>query len=408
MKLSVSSETGRLQGVIVHTPGHEVSLVNPELKDELLFDDIVFEEDARREHLDMLEIFKAAMPDDGKIYEITDLILDCFHIDQQEARFFFIEQLIRRFPQGNLHTVKEKLLSLPPEELLRFAIEGTTTDNNFVLNPTPNLLFTRDLAAVVNDNILLSRPAKIARIREFLLLETLVRYHPLLEELKPNIVTIAEQETIEGGDVLVASEDLVLIGMSERTSFSGLMAAAEGLLAKGVQTVLAVDIPKQRSSMHLDTIFTFASKDECLVFPPAITERKKNVVKLSRQNDAINAEVMTSLKDALEECVGHSFTFINCGGENRTNQFREQWTDGANVFALAPGVVVGYERNTNTFNALQDHGYEVVNQFDFIDEYKNKPFNPGGNKIAIGFEGNELCRGRGGARCMTFPISRQS
>lgn len=408
MKLSVTSETNRLQGVIVHTPGHEVSLVNPELKDELLFDDIVFEEDARREHLNMLEIFKAAMPEDGAIYEITDLVLDCFQIDNEEARHFFIEELIRRYPQGNLHTVKPRLLALPPDELLRFAIEGTTTDHDFVLNPTPNLLFTRDLAAVVNDNILLSRPAKVARIREFLLLEMLVRYHPLLEELKPNMVSIAEQETVEGGDVLVASEDLVLIGMSERTSFSGLMTAAEGLLNKGVGTVLAVDIPKQRSSMHLDTIFTFASPDECLVFPPAITERKKNVVKLSRENGAIHSRVMDSLKDALEECMGHPFTFINCGGEERTNQFREQWTDGANVFALAPGVIVGYERNTNTFNALKDQGYEVVKQFDFIDEYKDKPFDADGKKIAIGFQGNELCRGRGGARCMTFPISRQS
>ena len=277
-----------------------------------------------------------------------------------------------------------------------------------MLNPTPNLLFTRDLAAVVNENVLLSRPAKVARIREFLLMEMLVKFHPLLGDLKPNILTIAEQETIEGGDVLVVSEDLVLIGMSERTSFSGLMTAAEGLISKGVQTVLAVDIPKQRSSMHLDTIFTFASRDECLVFPPAITERKKNVVKLTSENGSVNARVMHSLKDALEECMGHPITFINCGGDSRTNQFREQWTDGANVFALAPGVIVGYERNTNTFKALEEHGYEVINQFDFIDEYRDKPFEPGNKKMAIGFEGNELCRGRGGARCMTLPVSRIS
>ncbi|MDR8393462.1 arginine deiminase family protein [Aliifodinibius sp. S!AR15-10] len=408
MKLNVSSEIGRLQGVIVHTPGREVSLVNPELKDELLFDDIVFEEDARREHLDMLDIFRAAMSADGQIFEITDLIRDCFQMDQQEARAFFVEQLIKRYPQGNLHTVKKELLTLPPDELLRFAIEGTTAKRNFILNPTPNLLFTRDLAAVVNNNVLLSRPAKVARIREFLLMEILVRYHPLLAGLQPNILTIAEQETIEGGDVLVASKDLTLIGMSERTSFSGLMTAAEGLLSNGVKTVLAVDIPKQRSSMHLDTIFTFASRDECLVFPPAITEREKNVVRLSNENGAVNAEVMPSLKQALEECMEHSFTFINCGGESRTNQFREQWTDGANVFALAPGVIVGYERNTNTFNALKEHGYEVINQFNFIEEYQDSPFEPGSKKIAIGFEGNELCRGRGGARCMTLPISRES
>lgn len=406
MKLTVSSETGRLLGVIVHTPGHEVSLVNPELKDELLFDDIVFEEDASREHLDMLGIIKTAMPDGGQIFEITGLIHNCF--ENSNAREYFIRELIKRYPQSNLQPVEKELINLPPDELLRFAVEGTASAKKIVLNPAPNLLFTRDLASVVNSNILLSRAAKDARVREFLLMEMLVRYHPLFSGMVQHTITIAEQETIEGGDVLVASEDLVLIGMSERTSFSGLMTAAEGLLSKGVKAVLAVDIPKQRSSMHLDTLFTFASRDECIVFPPAITERRKNVVKLTKENNSINAEIMPSLKEALEECMGRSFTFINCGGNSRTNQFREQWTDGANILALAPGIIVGYERNTNTFNALKEHGYEVLNQFDFIDEYKNREFNPDGKKIAIGFEGNELCRGRGGARCMTLPIARKS
>lgn len=407
MQLSVRSETDLLKSVIVHTPGQEVSLVNPELKEELLFDDIIFESDARKEHLDMLKVFEAAMPADGKIHEITDLFKDT--LEKEEARGFFIEQLITRLPQENLKAIEQDLLKLSGDELLRFVINGATPSiPEFNMHPTPNLLFTRDLAAVVNESILLSRPAKKARIREAILMETLIQFHPLFKEIKNNIIKISDQESIEGGDVLVASDELVLIGMSERTSFSGLMNATEGLLNQGVKHVLAVDIPKQRSSMHLDTIFTFASPTECVVFPPAITERSNNVVALRSQNGSIVTESMPSLKEALEELLDRNLTFISCGGPERTNQFREQWTDGANVFALAPGVIVGYERNTNTFNELKEYGYQLMNQFEFIEEYKNSSFDPSGKKIAISFLGHELCRGRGGARCMTMPIARES
>ncbi|NIV13382.1 MAG: hypothetical protein GWN62_19490 [Aliifodinibius sp.] len=407
MKLSVTSETGLLKNVIVHTPGKEVSLVNPELKDELLFDDIIFESDARQEHLDMLKVFKAAMPKDGEIHEITDLFGQA--LNAEDAREYFIEQLIKRLPEENLKAIEQSLHDLTADELLRFVIDGATPSiPNFNMHPTPNLLFTRDLAAVVNESILLSRPAKKARVREAVLMETLIKFHPLFQDIKEKTIKISDQESIEGGDVLVASDKVVLIGMSERTSFSGLMNATEGLLEQGIEHVLAVDIPKQRSSMHLDTIFTFASETECVVFPPAITERSNNVVALRSQNGTIISESKPSLKDALEELLDRNLTFINCGGSQRTNQFREQWTDGANVFAIAPGVIVGYERNTNTFNELKEHGYQLMNQYEFIEEYNNIPFDPTDKKIAISFLGHELCRGRGGARCMTMPIARKS
>src|SRR5699024_8451340 len=135
-------------------------------------------------------------------------------------------------------------------------------------------------------------------------------------------------------------------------------------------------------------------------------ERKDNVVALSSKNDSITAQTMPSLKEALEELTGSPFTFIDCGGSKRSNQFREQWTDGANFFSIAPGLIVGYERNTHTFRELKEHGYRLLNQFEFIEEYSIRPFDPDEDKIAISFVGNELRRGRCGARCMTMTNAR--
>jgi len=406
MQINIPSEISQLQKVIVHTPGHEVSLVNPELKDELLFDDIIFEEDAREEHLDMLKVFEAAMPAGGGIYEITDLAREC--MESSAVRETFVDQLIEELPYENLAAVESDLKELGPDALLRFVVEGSISEQHpFSLHPAPNLLFTRDLAAVAGQQIILSKAAKRARARESLLMELILHEHPIFEQSRDQIIYTGGSQSIEGGDVLVVNEEIVLIGMSERTSFSGLMGVATRLLQGNVQHVLAVDVPKKRSSMHLDTVFTFADAHECIVFPPAIEEQTDNVVELYRSKNSIQTRQHTDLKNALENLTGETFNFIRCGGEDRTRQFREQWTDGANIFALAPGVVVGYERNTKTFEALEKNGYTLMTQFDFIDKQRESVFDPQtSGKIAISFQGHELCRGRGGARCMTLPILR--
>jgi arginine deiminase len=407
MNIEVTSETGRLKAVIVHTPGREISLVNPDIKNALLFDDIIFEDDARREHLGMIELIKAGMPDGGNVFEIVDLIRECFR--EEKARHHFIGNLIETLPYENLHTIESELYKLDEESLIQFAIEGTTPVlRDFILLPSPNLLFTRDLAAVVGTSVVISRAAMKARIRESLLTETLIDHHPLFSTIRKNAIKIKSGDSIEGGDILVLSDKIVLIGMSERTSFSGLMNASSQLLRKGVEHVLIVDIPKQRSSMHLDTIFTFCSENECVAYPPAIIDRRNNVVHLTLVNDVVCTELRESLKSVIEELTGREYTFIKCGGEEITNQQREQWSDGANVFALAPGLIIGYERNINTFQALKEQGYRIMNQFEFGDAYRDRRYIPGKDpKTAVHFHGHELCRGRGGARCMTMPISRE-
>lgn len=408
MKINVSSETGVLECVIVHTPGREVSLVSPDVKNKLLFDDIIYEADARVEHEDMLAIMEVVVGSGDGIIQITRLIREVF--EYEHARMYFVGLLMQELQAENLRAIEKRLLKLDADQLLEFAIMGQTNGMpDFKLLPSPNILFTRDLAAVINDGVILSRAAKKARIRESLLMDTVLEFHPLFGSVKNNVFRMQGFESIEGGDILIPDKKLVLIGMSERTSFSGIMKAAGAIFDWGVDNVLIVDIPKQRSSMHLDTIFTFASENECIVFPPSITGRKDNIVCLSRNSDGLfQTRLMSSLKDALEELLERTFHFLKCGGEDLNSQLREQWTDGANVFALAPGVIVGYERNVHTFEELAKNGYEIMTQYDFINNHQQTSFKADpAQKIAISFIGNELCRGRGGARCMTQPIARK-
>lgn len=331
MKINVSSETGVLECVIVHTPGREVSLVSPDVKNKLLFDDIIYEADARVEHEDMLAIMEVVVGSGDGIIQITRLIREVF--EYEHARMYFVGLLMQELQAENLRAIEKRLLKLDADQLLEFAIMGQTNGMpDFKLLPSPNILFTRDLAAVINDGVILSRAAKKARIRESLLMDTVLEFHPLFGSVKNNVFRMQGYESIEGGDILIPDKKLVLIGMSERTSFSGIMKAAGAIFDWGVDNVLIVDIPKQRSSMHLDTIFTFASENECIVFPPSITGRKDNIVCLSRNSDGLfQTRLMSSLKDALEELLERTFHFLKCGGEDLNSQLREQWTDGANV-----------------------------------------------------------------------------
>jgi arginine deiminase len=198
--IRIPSETHRLQSLIVHTPGPEVSNVNPEIKNALLFDDIIFEQDARQEHLDMLEVFKVAMGPEGKIYEIIDLIKEV--LLNEEAKASFIEGLIKALPEHNLYPIEKTLNKLSANELTKLVIEGHIDSLPHIhLYPSPNLLFTRDLAAVVGDNIVVSKAATKARVRESLLMECLIRFHPLFHGIVDRAIHVAGNNSIEGGDI---------------------------------------------------------------------------------------------------------------------------------------------------------------------------------------------------------------
>lgn len=403
----VPAEAHLLKQVIVHTPGQEMELVAPDNRAELLFDDILFLGHARHEHRLMCSVFEKIVGRPDTVLQISDLLLETFK--KAEARHSFVEKLCRSLPEQNLGAVEDELKRFSPSDLQRFALTGES-DLPIQVQPVPNLMFTRDLAAVVHDQIILSHAATVARTRESIIINVVLNYHPRFAPHKENIVELPPGVTFEGGDLLVADPETVLLGHSERTSYGAIMAIAHELFERTpVEHILAVDLPRRRATMHLDTVFTFASPTEVIVFPPLLeTHGFGYSVHLMPGDEAgqFVTDMRPNLRNALDDLLDRRLTYIPCGGSERLHQEREQWTDGANVFAAAPGAIVGYERNRRTFDRLDDQGYRIVTAESFLSYFESGTFNPGSENVAIQLGGTELSRGRGGPRCMTLPIAR--
>lgn len=404
----VRSETDHLRQVIVHTPGAEMDMVSPLDREALLFEDILFLSHARKEHELMCAIFEKVIGVEDGVLQISTLLRESF--DTEEARFSFVDQLCEASHGANLRAFESELKQLSPDELCHFALTGVSP-LKIEAQPIPNLMFMRDLAAVVGDHIVLSHAATSARARESIIIDVVVHHHPAFDAWNDKIIKLPRGVTFEGGDLLVASHDTVVIGNSERTSFGGLISVARALFEKTeIQNVVMVGMPHERSCMHLDTVFTFAAPNECVVFPPLIDlNGLNNVATFSRNggSERLATRMWETLHQALEHHLGHSMSFLPCGGADPLGQRREQWTDGANLFAVAPGVVLGYDRNERTFAEMAEKGYRVVTAEGFLSFYESSTFEPG-EKMAIKLDGYELSRGRGGPRCMTMPIYRHT
>jgi arginine deiminase len=420
MRLNVTSEIGRLKSVLVHLPGREIDLMVPPMMAQLLFDDILYGQVAREEHRRFQQLIRFVADD---VLDLQDLLEEV--LEDADVKDHIVRDL------GKRNRLAKKLigtlLETPPAALAEVLISGIARETvsgelpQFDLYPIPNLFFMRDPQVVIGDRVVLSSMATQARRRESLLSKYVFENHPHFKRddvfwvdfmaSEPERPMPRNMPTIEGGDVLVPRRDLILVGITERTNKAGVEALLTALRAEkaGVKTAIIVDIPRQRSFMHLDTIFTFINRHECLIYPPVILPSGSEAAKVTSvdltKKRALNFHAEKSLLDALKKC-DFDLQPIYCGGDSAIDQQREQWTDGANAFALAPGIILLYERNVRTAEALAKHGYHIVYEDDLLlgrtelETWTDK-------KYALQIAGNELSRARGGPRCMTMPLERE-
>jgi arginine deiminase len=408
--ICIHSEVGHLEKVIVHRPGREVELMSPQDAQAALYDDIIHQPWAAQEH----DQLAAALAQFGTVYELNDLLVEVLGID--DAREELVQGLTRIY---NCPGRGEELLDLPPATLARQLMLGTparhSTLSRFLagerydIPPLYNLYFTRDVAMCVDDRVIVGAMRNQMRRGEALVTRVLFAYHP---ELVPEgfyfdgSASHSPEVTIEGGDVLVLREDTVIIGQSERTSVAGIDRMLERFQEHGrIRYVVVQEIPVARAFIHFDMVFTMVDRELCVIHAPVINgpSTKRPVLVELEPGKPPRLEYHDHLLALLAE-LGLPLTPIRTGGADALSQGREQWNKGTNFFAMAPGKIIGYGRNPDSYRELAEHGFRVVSGHEVMagDVDLTAP-----GRIAVAMEGIELSRGGGGCRCMTLPLKRQ-
>lgn len=416
--LNITSEIGRLKRVIVHSPGPEVEAMTPKEASIDLYNDILPLSVVRREH-DQLKSFLSRV---SEVYELKDLLAQC--LASPEARAGFLTSLQNLCP---IRSLMEELSSMEPSELARSIIEGIPASpstlagvfskRSFAMRPLPNAYFMRDSAAVFRNMVVASPTAFDVRLLEAVVTRFIFTHHP--EFMAKGLIIDGPQErnrfiTIEGGDIVVISPNLLAVGVSERTTPEGLELFAQraGKAFGENMTILAVSLPKDRATIHLDMTFTLIDRNLALVYEPVITgPNRAEVVRIDV--DPAGRTKFSSTKGLIQalSSLGLDFDTVSCGDGDELYQDREQWWSGANSFAFAPGKILMYSCNTRTLEALDRKGFAIRSSDDFLAKPNGQskaadPFDDG--RLVVTFEGIELARGGGGARCMTLPVEREN
>ena len=392
--------------MICHTPGPELLAVTPSNREQFLYDDIIDLEQARREH----DQFRSVLERFAEVLEVRDLLEEI--VDEPEVRECLVER-VRAVSASE--PLGGTVAQLPGAELIEALIVGREAPRGpvsrmlnkvgYELPPLPNLFFTRDAAMVVNEGVIIGAMKYAVRWTEELLMKVLFRYHPRLGNdgfLYDGSEELRGDHTIEGGDVLILRPDLAMIGMSERSSPSAIESLVEALRARaGIKDVIIVVLPTESPAIHLDMILTMVDREHCVVYPPYFFgPGRLPILRYSAGGSLTEGDDLFSV---LRE-LGLPLTPLRCGGDHPVTQEREQWASGCNFAAVRPGLVLGYARNEATMREMEaEGGYSIIDAIDFLtgdvelDEEE---------RAVIAFDGSELVRGGGGARCMTLPVLR--